>query len=70
MEKGNSDARKDIKKSKIIYLIQKSTDTDFSSDLQLHWKAIDLLACDLMLTALAVKSSNEKMVTFTKKNLK
>lgn len=70
MEKGNRGARKGTKKSKIIHLIQKSTDKDFSSDLQLHWKAIDLLACDLLLTALAVISSGEKMVTFTKKNLK
>jgi len=70
MEEGNEGARKGVKKSKIFYLIQKSTDTDFSSDLQLHWKAIDLLACDLLLTALAVKGSSEKMVTFTKKDLK
>lgn len=70
MEKGNRGARKGIKKSKIIYLMQNSTDMDFSSDLQLHWKATDLLACHLLLTALAGKNSSEKMVAFTKKNLK
>lgn len=51
MEKGSRGARKGIKKSKIIYPTQKPTDEDFSSDLQLHWKAIDLLACDFLLTA-------------------
>lgn len=50
--------------------IQKSTDNYFACDLQLHGRAVDLLACDLLLTALAVKSSSEEMVTFTKKNLK
>lgn len=46
MDKRNRGVRKGIKEWKIMYLI-----TDFSNDLQLYWKAIDILACDLLLTA-------------------